>query len=329
MKQQIAFCTTSDGVRIAYAKAGAGSPVVRASHWMTHLEQDFKNPIWRHVMLGFAQRHELLRYDARGEGMSQREVGRIDFDSWISDLEAVVDAAGHERFAIFGASQGAATAIAYAVRHPERVSHLILYGGFADSRHRWQEPGSLELACNLIRQGWGASHDAYHQWFCTRFLPEGSTDQFRHFSRIQRQSATPEVAERHLIAAAQIDVFALLPRVATPTLVLHCKGDIIAPVECGEEIAAGIPGARFVPLEGQNHLFLPGSSAHRKFAEEVAEFLGDPPPPRRLPGTGNLHQHANAMVGAVEGNWLIKLLLLTGAVIGLVLSVMQLSGMLG
>ena len=326
MKQRIAFCTTNDGVRIAYAMAGKGTPVIRTSHWMTHLEQDFRNPIWRHVMLGLASQHTLIRYDARGEGMSQRDVEGIDFDDWLTDLEAVVDASGCERFAIFGASQGAATGIAYAVRHPERVTHLIIYGGFADSRHRWTENGSLELACNLIRQGWGARHDAYHQWFCSRFLPGGSADQFRDFNRIQRQSATPEIAERHLRAAASIDVAALMPKVTVPTLVLHCRGDIVAPVECGEEIAAAIPGARFVPLEGENHLFLAGSAAHRKFAEEVADFLGDPPPPRILPGTGSLQDHASAAVGAVEGNWLIKVAILVGALVGLALSIAQIAG---
>lgn len=326
MKQRIAYCTTSDGVRIAYASAGRGSPIIRTSHWMTHVEHDLKSPIWRHTLLTLAQRHELITFDARGEGLSQREVGELSFDAWLLDLEAVVEAAGYPRFALFGCSQGAATAIAYAVRHPERVSHLILYGGFADNRLRWDDKTSFELASNLIRQGWGSNHDAYRQWFTSRFLPDGSADQFRYFNRMMRQSATPEVAEQHLSAAAKIDVTALLPKVTAPTLVLHCVDDIVAPIECGRQMAAAIPGSRFVPLPGKNHLFLAGSPAHREFAEAVAEFLGDPPPPRRLPGTANLHQHANAMIGAVEGNWVIKLVLLTGAVLGLALSLAQLLG---
>lgn len=329
VKQRIAYTTTSDGVRIAYSSVGEGSTIIRTSHWMTHVEHDLKSPIWRHTLLYLASRHRLISYDARGEGLSQRDVSSLSFEGWIEDLEAVVKAAAPERFALFGASQGAATAVAYAVRHPERVSHLILYGGFADNRLRWDDKESFNLACSLIRQGWGSGHDAYRQWFTSRFLPEGSADQFRYFNRMQTLSASPEIAEKHLAAAAQINVTPLLSKVQAPTLVLHCQGDIVAPVECGREIAAAIPGARFVPLPGRNHMFLAGSDAHREFAEAVADFLGDPPPPRRLPGTRNLHEHANAMVGAVERNWLIKLVILLGALIGLALSVGQIAGAFG
>lgn len=329
MKQRIGYCTTTDGVRIAYGMAGAGSPIIRASHWMTHIQHDYSSSIWRHALLSLCRNHLLFSYDARGEGMSQRDVGSIDFDGWLLDLEAVVEATGHEQFALFGASQGAATAIAYAVRHPERVSHLILYGGFANRHRRWKDPRDLELARGLIRQGWGSRHDAYRQWFTSRFLPEGSTDQYKVFNRMQRLSATPEVAERHLLAAAEIEITDLLPKVRTPTLVLHCRGDIVAPIECGEELAALIPGARFVPLDGENHMFLAGSPAHRQFAEEVAEFLGDPPPPRALPGSANVQERAAAAVGAVESHWVMKLLLLAGAGVGLGLSAMQIFGWLG
>lgn len=323
MKLRIAYATTCDGVRIAYASIGHGSPIVRTSHWMTHVGHDMASPIWRHTLLYLASRHQLISYDARGEGLSQRDVDELSFQAWQDDLDAVVEAAGLDRFALFGASQGAATAIAYAVKHPERVTHLILFGGFANNRLRWDDKTSFDLARNLIRQGWGSNHDAYRQWFTSRFLPDGSADQFRYFNKMMRQSATPEIAEKHLAAAAQIDVTALLPKVRAPTLVLHCEGDIVAPVECGREMAAAIPGARFVPLPGKNHMFLAGSPAHRAFAEEVADFLGDPPPPRVLPGTRNLHEHANALVGAVERNWLIKLALLAGAILGLALSLSQ------
>ena len=328
MKQRIAYCTTSDGIRLAYSSLGRGSPIIRTSHWMTHVQHDLKSPIWRHTLLYLAQHHELVSYDARGEGMSQRDVGTLSFEAWQKDLEAVVEASGHRKFALFGCSQGAATAIVYAVQHPERVTHLILYGGFADNRRRWDDKAAFDLARNLIRQGWGSDHDAYRQWFTSRFLPEGSADQFRYFNRMMRQSATPEIAEEHLATAATIDVSPLLAKVRVPTLVLHCVDDIVAPVECGREIAAAIAGARFVPLPGKNHLFLAGSEAHHEFAEAVADFLGDPPPPKSLPGTRNLHEHASAMVGAMEHNWLIKLVLLAGAAIGLALSLMQISGML-
>jgi pimeloyl-ACP methyl ester carboxylesterase len=329
MKQRIAYAMTRDGVRIAYASLGQGSPIVRTSHWMTHVQHDLSSTIWRHALLSLASRHRLISYDARGEGHSQREVDELSFDAWLTDLEAVIEAAGLDRFALFGASQGAATAIAYAASHPDRVTHLILYGGFANNRLRWDDKTSFDLARNLIRQGWGSNHDAYRQWFTSRFLPDGSADQFRDFNKMMRQSATPEIAEMHLAAAAEIDVTPLLPRIRAPTLVLHCEGDIVAPVECGREMAAAIPGARFVPLPGKNHMFLAGSPAHRAFAEEVADFLGDPPPPRVLPGARNLHEHASAMIGAVERNWLIKLALLAGAILGLALSLAQLGGAFG
>ena len=329
LKQRIGYCTTSDGVRIAFSVMGKGPPIIRTSHWMTHVEHDLDSLILRHVLLYLALHHELISFDARGEGMSQRDIETLSFDDWLADLDAVVEASGHERFTLFGASQGAATAVAYAVKHPERVNHLILYGGFANNRLRWDNKEALDLARGLIRQGWGSKQDAYRQWFTSRFLPEGSADQFRYFNKMQRMSASPEIAEKHLMAAATIDVTPLLPKVQAPTLVLHCTGDIVASVECGREMAAGIPGARFVPLPGKNHMLLAGSPAHRIFADAIAEFLGDPPPPRTLPGTRNLQEHASAMVGAVEGNWAIKLVLLAGAVIGLVLSLSQLTGIFG
>ena len=225
MKQQIQYCTTSDGVRIAYAVTGEGTPIIRTSHWLTHLHHDFSSPVWKHVMIGLARHHRLVRYDPRGEGMSQRTCQDVSFEGWMMDLEAVAEATGFERFALFGCSQGAATAVAYAVRHPERVSHLILYGGFARGIMERGEPEAakerLDLSRALILQGWGRRHPAHRQWFTTTFLPEGSTDQYRWFNKLQKVSASPEMAARHLETAARMDVSALLPKVKVPTLVLH------------------------------------------------------------------------------------------------------------
>jgi pimeloyl-ACP methyl ester carboxylesterase len=334
MKQQVQYCTTSDGVRIAYAATGEGMPVIRTSLWLTHLQHDFTEPVWRHVVLGLARHHLLVRYDPRGEGMSQREVAEISFEAWLKDLEAVADAAGLERFALFGSSQGAATAIAYAVRHPERVSHLILYGGFA--RGHLKRGGDqaavrkgIDLAKALIHQGWGRKHAAHRQWFTSTFLPEGSADQYRWFNRLQKISASPDVAARRVETVAGLDVSALLPRVKAPTLVLHCRDDGVVPFEAGEELAASIPGARLVPLEGENHLFLPDSPAHRDFIHAVYEFLGDPPPRGHLPGTRSFWERLDHRIRSTEQNWLIKAALLIGAVIGLVLSIVQIVEVLG
>lgn len=330
MKQQVRYCTTEDGVRIAYASSGEGSPIVRTSHWLTHLEHDFTSPVWKHAMLALARHHRHIRYDPRGEGMSQREGVEISFEGWLRDLEAVVDAAGLDRFALFGASQGASTAIAYAAAQPDRVSHLILYGGFARGhlKHARQPDAARErvaLATSLIRQGWGTRHAAHRQWFTTGFLPGGSADQYRWFNRMQQVSASPEMAARHLEVTAELDVSALLPKVKAPTLVLHCRDDAIVPFRLSEELAAGIAGAQLVPLEGDNHMFLPDSRAHHDFVRAVYDFLGDPPPGRHLPGTRNLSERLDLTVRSAEQNWLIKAALLIGAAIGLVLSIIQIA----
>ena len=334
MKQQVRYCTTADGVRIAYAATGEGTPIVRTSMWMTHLQHDFTEPVWRHVMLGLARNHRLVRYDPRGEGMSQREVADISFEGWIRDLEAVVDALALERFALFGCSQGAATAIAYAVRHPARVSHLVLFGGFARGPlHRGHDPvrvrKGLDLSKELILQGWGRRDVAHRQWFTSTFLPEGSADQYRWYNRLQKISSSPEVAARRVETVADLDILALLPKVQAPTLVLHCRDDGVVPFELGEELAASIPGATLVPLEGENHLFLPDSPAHHDFIHAVYEFLGDPPPRGHLPGTRTLLERIDHRIRTTEQNWLIKAALLIGAVIGLVLSIVQIAEALG
>jgi len=333
MKQQIQYCTTSDGVRLAYAATGNGTPIIRTGHWLTHLEHDFSSPVWKHVMIGLARNHRLVRYDPRGQGMSQRVCEDISFEGWMRDLEAVADATAFPKFALFGCSQGAATAIAYAVRHPERVSHLILYGAFARGILERDGPEGmrqlLEFALALVRQGWGRRHPAHRQWFTTTFLPEGSSDQYRWFNKMQKVSASPEIAARYLEVAALLDVSALLAKVKVPTLVLHCRHDCVVPFELGEELAASIPGATMVPLDGENHLFLADSPAHRDFIHAVYEFLGDPPPRGYLPGTRSLWERIDHRIRSTEQNWLIKAALLVGAAIGLVLSIVQIVQVFG
>jgi pimeloyl-ACP methyl ester carboxylesterase len=165
MEQVIQYCTSTDGVRLAYSVIGKGSPIVRASHWLTHLEYDLESPVWRHWILGLADRHALVRYDARGLGLSQRDIERTSFELWVDDLASVVDALATDRFILLGASQGAPISIAYAARHPERVSHLILYGGFARGALQRGDPEKqkrlLELSLMMIREGWGSNQEAY------------------------------------------------------------------------------------------------------------------------------------------------------------------------
>ena len=320
--QQIQFCTTDDGVKLAYSLIGKGTPVVRASHWLSHLEYDLDSPVWRHVVLGMAHNHTLLRYDARGTGLSQRDVAdkEISLDRWVKDLGCVVDAAGLDKFVVLGISQGAAISVAYAARHQDRVSRLILYGGYARGHLHRDSPDAVkqyEVRRTMVAAGWGSEQDAYRKWFALSFIPGGTAEQSQWFADLERISASPAVAERLVEAVANIDVRGELPNVNVPTLVLHCRDDQIAPMSLGQEYAAGIKQARFVPLEGKNHLFLANGPAHRAFFAAVNEFLGDPPMKGALPGTER-PDRVDAAVKRIEQNWAIKVICIIAAVLGVI-----------
>ncbi len=255
--------------------------------------------------------------------MSQRDVADVTFERWVSDLETVVEKLALERFTLLGISQSASVAIAYAVRHPERVSQLILYGGFARGFLYQGEPEKqkklLELNRTMMEEGWGSDQETYRQWFTSQFIPGGTAEQARWFNELERVCATREAAERHLIASAGINVVDLLPKVKAPTLVLHCRGDIRVPFSNGEELAAGIPSAKFVPLEGKNHLFLADEPAHRGFVDAVAAFLGDPPIKGPLPGTKNLQERLETAVAGIEKNWIVKIVIILAAITGVII----------
>lgn len=276
LRQEISFCTSGNGVRIAYAKVGSGPPLVKAGNWLNHLEYDWESPVWSHMLKWMASGRQLIRYDARGNGLSDWEVQDISFDAFVRDLEAVVDAAGLTRFALFGASQGCAVSIAYAVKHPERVSKLVLYGGFARGRRLRGDPVDIEQAdamITLMRTGWGQENPAFRQVFTSLFVPGGTPEQMAWFNDLQRNTTSPENAVRIRLVSDYMDVLKLLPQVTVPTLVLHCNDDAVQPFEEGRILAAGIPGARFVALEGHNHLILETDPGWSRFQEEVAAFL--------------------------------------------------------
>jgi pimeloyl-ACP methyl ester carboxylesterase/DNA-binding winged helix-turn-helix (wHTH) protein len=275
-QQEIHFCSASDGVRIAYALAGEGPPLVKAANWLNHLEYDWQSPIWSHLLHALAAEHQLIRYDARGNGLSDWEVDDISFDAFIRDFESVVEANGLRRFPLFGVSQGCAVAIAYAARNPGRVSRMVLYGGFTRGRRRrgsHTEMEQSEAFLTLMRQGWGQENPAFRQLFTSLFIPGGTAEQMQWFNDLQRITTSPANAARIRNAVDDIDVTDLLPKVDVPTLVLHCRDDAIQPFEEGRRLAAGIRGSRFVALEGRNHLILESDPIWHRFVDEVTNFL--------------------------------------------------------
>lgn len=277
-EQHIRFCTAPDGVRIAYATVGDGPPLVKAANWLSHLEFDWRSPVWRHWLEELSRDHMLVRYDERGCGLSDWNVEDFSWEAWVRDLETVVDALGLERFPLLGISQGGSVAIAYTVRHPERVSHLILYGTYARARSlrgpTAEQVEERKALLTLTRHGWGRDDPAYRQIFTLGFIPGATSEQMHWFNDLQRQSTSGENAVRFMTTFDQIDVVDLLPRVKTPTLVLHARDEARVPFEEGRLLAAGIQGARFVPLEGRNHILLEQEPAWEIFLREVRTFLG-------------------------------------------------------
>jgi pimeloyl-ACP methyl ester carboxylesterase/DNA-binding winged helix-turn-helix (wHTH) protein len=276
LRQEIRYCTTSDGVRLAYATIGSGPPLVKASNWLTHLDFEWGSPIWRHWWSALSVHHRVVRYDERGNGMSQREIEDVNFDTWVQDLETVVDAAGLDRFPLLGISRGGPIAIAYAVKHPERVTHLVLYGAFAAGINHAGPPKAIEARralASLVRLGWGLKNPAFCRTFTCRFIPEGTLEHEEWLDELQRVSTSPENAARLMERDDNIDVRPLLSKVQSPTLVIHCDRDGAVPAECGRQIAAAIPHARYVSLPSRNHLMMEEEPAWAMFLDELGRFL--------------------------------------------------------
>jgi pimeloyl-ACP methyl ester carboxylesterase len=275
MKLKVDYCRASDGVRLAYAIAGRGPPLVKTANWMNHVEYDWESSILRHLFTALARDFTLIRYDARGNGLSDWDVEDVSLDAWVRDLETVVDAAGLDRFPLFAMSQGCAISVAFAVRHPERVTHLVLYGGCGAYRRAKNE---LELQkakalATLIRTGWGEDSPVFRQLFSSLIIPGGTQEQLQNFAERQRKTTSAECAYRYFETTRSLDVSELLPKVAVPTLVMHKRDDQMQPFEAGRELAAGIPGARFVALPGCNHIPLERDPETDRMLEEIKLFL--------------------------------------------------------
>ena len=269
---------TPDGVRLAYAVHGVGPPLINVSCWLSHLQFDWESPVWRHLLQDLGAFSTLVRYDERGSGLSDWKIGDYSVEARTRDLECVVDALGLERFALLGISQGGPIALEYAVRHPERVSHLVLAGTTARGYLRRGDatPELMvehETNLNLVRLGWARENPVFRRVFTNTFIPGATETQVRWFDDLQRMSTSTENAVQTRTERALVDVSELLPHVRVPTLVLHSRGDDAIPFDEGLLLASRIRGARFVPLDSRNHILLEDEPAWGRFVAEVREFL--------------------------------------------------------
>jgi pimeloyl-ACP methyl ester carboxylesterase/DNA-binding CsgD family transcriptional regulator len=273
----VRYCTTGDGVRVAFEQLGRGPAILKAANWMSHLDEDRDSPLWRHWLQLLSDGRQLTRFDGRGHGLSERDPPDLSFDAMLSDLDAVADAANLQRFPLLGFCHGGPLAIGYAVRHPERVSALILCGTYAQGRAERnlgeQDRAERELLLRMIELGWGQDNPAYRQVFATRALPEAGTEALASYCAIQRAAATPLQAQRLTELFWQIDVMDLLPHVRCPTLVLHARRDDLVPFTQGQLLAQHIAGAHLVALDSANHDLLADEPAWRVLSTSVRDFL--------------------------------------------------------
>ena len=278
MKHETRFCTAPDGVGLAFAVEGGGPPIVKAGNWMTHLDYERQSPVWRHWVRELSRANRLVRYDQRGCGLSDRQfVGEPTLDTFVDDLASVVDAAGLERFALLGVSGGGPTAIEYAARNPERVSHLVLYGTYARGRLKRgeREAEQSRLLIDLMRVGWGGAVPAFRQVFSSIYIPSAGEEQRRWYDEMQEASSSGEMAARLWLSRTETDISATARRIAQPALVLHARDDHAVPYDEGRRLAALLPDARFVTLESDNHILQEAEPAWSEFLREVRAFLDD------------------------------------------------------
>ncbi|WP_439626951.1 alpha/beta fold hydrolase [Shinella sp.] len=286
LDQTIRFCSSADGTRIAVASCGKGQVLLRAAHWLSHVDYDLQSPVWRPWLQALSARNRFVRYDPRGCGLSDRYVADLSVDAWHADLEAVAETIEEPQFVLLGLSQGGALAITYAARHPERVSQLVLLNAYGQgARVRAQtdaERLEAETLVNFIRVGWGRDNPAFAQFFTNLFIPDGTPEQHRWWGDLERLTAAGDVAAQLLWNMQGIDVLELAATLRVPTLIAHSRGDMRVPFDQGCKLAAAIPGARFVPLESKNHVLLPEEPAWAIFLSELATFLGQDRPMRPL-----------------------------------------------
>lgn len=277
VRQYVRYTRVGDGTRIAWAESGGGPVVVKAANWLTHLEYELESPVWKHWIEFFSAHTRFVRYDERGCGMSEWRPGALSLEQWAADLSSVIDAAEPVGpVTLLGISQGAATCLHYAIRHPERVSGLILYGGYALGALKRGAPGAeaaFRAMVDLARFAWGRDNPTFRQVFTSRFIPGGTQQQLDWFNDLCLKTTTGEIVASLLEARGVVDVSASLGEVRVPTLVLHARNDEVIPVEQGRLLASGIPGSEFVELDSRNHILLEHEPAWQRFQEAVLAFL--------------------------------------------------------
>ena len=274
-EQEVQFFTTSDGVRIAYTIGGNGPPIVRLNSWLNHLDFEWKNAFRRNWLSKIMHHNTLLRDDQRGCGLSDWHVEDFSYERAVQDFEELIEETGLDRFAVVGGCQGGVIATAYATRHPERVTKLILHGAFANG---WPAPseiekGQLDALLTLIRHGWGRDNPAFRQMWSTMFRPDASPEEMDWLNELQRIGASPENAAQMLSRFPSFKLLDLLPAITCPTLVMHSSNDASVPVQEGRLIAARIRGARFVELDSRSHQVVPGDPGWELFVEEFSAFM--------------------------------------------------------
>jgi pimeloyl-ACP methyl ester carboxylesterase/DNA-binding CsgD family transcriptional regulator len=284
LRQDIGFCSSADGVRIAVASCGSGPVILRAAHWLSHVDYDLESPIWRPWLEALSARNRFVRYDPRGCGLSDRFVADLSLPAWHADLDAVAASIPEPDYVLLGLSQGGGLAIMHALAHPERVSRLVLVNAYAQGG--WARATSdaerleAETMVNFVRIGWGRDNPAYCRFFTNLFIPGGTDEQHRWWGDLERETASAEVAAELLHVMQRIDVLDLAAKLDVPTLILHCRGDMRVPFEQGRKLAAAIPHARFVPLDSANHVLLPDEPAWKVLHAELSSFLGQDEPAR-------------------------------------------------
>lgn len=278
--QQIRFCRSRDGTRLAYAVCGNGPPIVWIGHWIRHLDLDWKCLVWRSWLSLLSRDFTVIRFDWRGCGLSDRTALAYSHEKYLEDCEAVVEAARLRSFIMIGMAHGGNTAISYAARRPERVSQLVLWGtqtcGWSFRAKSPQQAESREIRLKMIELGWPNDNPTYGQFFTMLHMPDASPEQIRSYNDLLRQTTSSDTAIKLVRSFWETDVRDVLPQIRCPTLVLHARDDAIIPFDEGREIASLIPGAHFVPLESRNHILVETEPAWRQMVEALARFLPAP-----------------------------------------------------